>query len=132
MTETPAARVRPGGRDGAEGREGRPIRSVTVAAVLFLVVLLGTVGARSFQDLERARGRQAELQEKIEEAEIRIEALDRRIRRLRSDPLLVERLAREELGLAREGDVIFVLPPAETSDTAEELAEPIPPPEPEE
>ena len=129
MTEKPAARVRPEGRDGAEGREGRPIRSVTVAAVLFLVVLLGMVGARSFKDLERARGRQAELQEKIEETEIRIEALDRRIRRLRSDPLLVERLAREELGLAREGDVIFVLPRGES---VEEAAEPTPPPEPEE
>lgn len=103
MTSTPAGPL-------DAGREGRPIRSVTVAAVLFLVVLLGTVGARSWRDLDRARGRQAELQTKIEETEARIEALDRRIRRLRSDPLLVERLAREDLGLAREGDVIFVLP----------------------
>jgi cell division protein FtsB len=103
---------RPGleGPEEREGREGRPVRSVTVAAVLFLVVLLGTVGAQSWKDLERARDRQAELTEKIEESEARIESLDRRIRRLRNDPLLVERLAREDLGLAREGDVIFVLP----------------------
>lgn len=94
----------------AAPREGRPVRSVTVAAVLFLVVLLGTVGARSWRDLDRSRDRQTELQEKIEETEARIDALDRRIRRLRSDPLLVERLAREELGLVRDGDVVFLLP----------------------
>ena len=110
MIRKSAGRPGPEGPEEREGREGRPVRSVTVAAVLFLVVLLGTVGARSWKDLERARGRQAELTEKIEESEARIEALDRRIRRLRNDPLLVERLAREDLGLAREGDVIFVLP----------------------
>lgn len=94
----------------AAPREGRPVRSVTVAAVLFLLLLLGTAGGRSWHDLERARGRQAELETKIEETEARIGALERRIRRLRHDPLLVERLAREELGLAREGEVVFVVP----------------------
>jgi cell division protein FtsB len=96
----------------AAPREGRPVRSVTVAAVLFLLLLLGTAGARSWRDLERSRGREAELAVKIEETSARIDALERRIRRLRHDPLLVERLAREELGLAREGDVVFVVPEA--------------------
>lgn len=96
----------------AAPREGRPVRSVTVAAVLFLLLLLGTAGGRSWRDLEQARGRQAELEVKLEETEARIGALDRRIRRLRHDPLLVERLAREELGLAREGEIVFVLPEA--------------------
>ena len=39
-----------------------------------------------------------------------MDAVERRIRRLRRDALLLERLAREELGLAREGEVVFVLP----------------------
>ena len=94
----------------AAPREGRPVRSVTVAAVLFLLLLLGVAGARSWRDLEAARGRQAELALETEETEARIEALERRIQRLRRDPLLLERLAREELGLAREGEVVFVLP----------------------
>jgi cell division protein FtsB len=94
----------------AAPREGRPVRSVTVAAVLFLLLLLGTAGARSWRDLERSRDREAELTAKIEETSARIDALERRIRRLRHDPLLVERLAREELGLAREGEVVFVVP----------------------
>lgn len=125
MTDSAAARPH---REGHEGRDGRPVRSVTVAAVLFLVVLLGTVGARSWKDLERARGRQAELSDKIEETEARIEALDRRIRRLRNDPLLVERLAREDLGLAREGDVIFVLPDEPVGPKAAPVPPPLPQP----
>jgi len=94
----------------AAPREGRPVRSVTVAAVLFLVLLLGVAGARSWRDLESARGRQAALELEIAETEVRVEALERRIQRLRRDPLLLERLAREELGLVKEGEVVFVLP----------------------
>ncbi len=101
MTEPPAA-----------PREGRPVRSVTVAAVLFLVLLLGVAGARSWRDLDRARTRQSELAVKIEDTESRIDALERRIERLRHDPLLLERLAREDLGLVKEGEVVFLLPRA--------------------
>jgi len=88
----------------------RPVRTVTVAAVLFLALLLGLAAARSWQDLDRARNRQAELEAKVEATRHRIDALDRRIQRLRDDPLLLERLAREELGLVKDGDVVVVLP----------------------
>jgi len=97
----------------AAPREGRPVRSVTVAAVLFLLLLLGVAGARSWRDLDRARDRQADLELEIAETEERIETLERRIQRLRRDPLLLERLAREELNLVREGEVVFMLPASE-------------------
>jgi cell division protein FtsB len=83
---------------------------VTVAAVAFLLLLLGVAGARSWRDLDRARDRQADLELEIEQTEERIETLERRIQRLRRDPLLLERLAREELNLVREGEVVFMLP----------------------
>jgi cell division protein FtsB len=86
---------------------------VTVAAVLFLLLLLGVAGARSWRDLDRARDRQAGLELEIAETEERIETLERRIQRLRRDPLLLERLAREELNLVREGEVVFMLPASE-------------------
>lgn len=97
----------------AAAREGRPVRPVTVAAVLFLLLLLAVAGARSWRDLELARDRQAQLEAEVEETEIRIQALERRIQRLRHDPLLLERLAREELNLVRESEVVFVLPDAD-------------------
>jgi len=88
----------------------RPVRTVTVAAVLFLVLLVGLAAARSWRDLDRARDREAELEAKVEATQQRVDALDRRIQRLRDDPQLLERLAREELGLVEDGDVVFVLP----------------------
>ncbi len=94
----------------AASREGRPVRSVTVAAVLFLVLLLAVAGARSYHDLSRARERQAELQTKVDQTQARIEELRRRIERLRHDPVLLERLAREDLGLVEDGDTVVVLP----------------------
>ncbi len=94
----------------AASREGRPVRSVTVAAVLFLVLLLAVAGARSYHDLARARARQDELQSKVDQTQARIQELHRRIERLRHDPVLLERLAREELGLVKDGDTVVVLP----------------------
>jgi len=43
--------------------------------------------------------------------------LDDRIESIRNDPAMLERLAREDLGLVRAGDVVIVLPdppPAES------------------
>lgn len=105
----------------------RPVRTVTVAAVLFLVLLVGLAAARSWRDLDLARDRKAELQVKVETTRQRIDALDRRIQRLRDDPLLLERLAREELGLVKDGDVVFVLPDDPDGTGG---ASPVPPPVP--
>ena len=94
----------------AAPREDRPVRSATVAAVLFLVLVLAVAGAHSYRDLERARERRAKLEASIAATEARVEALERRIHRLKDDPLMLERLAREELGLARPGEVVIVVP----------------------
>ncbi len=106
----------------AASREGRPVRSVTVAAVLFLVLLLAVAGARSYHDLARARAHQAELQSKVDQTQARIEELQRRIERLRHDPVLLERLAREDLGLVRDGDTVVVLPQAPAPEAAPGVA----------
>jgi cell division protein FtsB len=78
------------------------------AAVLLLAMALA--GARSFRDLEAARARTGELSSEIAGAEARIVELERRIELLRDDPVTLERLAREELGLVHPEDVVVVLP----------------------
>lgn len=83
---------------------------LTLATLLFLLALLVVLGARSWGDLESAREREVELGAKVGETEARIETLAHRIERIRHDPTLLERLAREDLGLVKEGDVVFVLP----------------------
>ncbi|HVS16737.1 MAG TPA: septum formation initiator family protein [Thermoanaerobaculia bacterium] len=77
-------------------------------AVLLLAIALA--GARSYRDLEAARVRTAELDAEIAGAEARIVELEHRIELLRDDPVTLERLAREELGLVRPEDVVVVLP----------------------
>ena len=88
----------------------KSFRFLIGSAVLFFLVLLATSGVASIRDLRRAHEREALLLERIKSAEIRNQELQLRIERLRDDPLLLERLAREELGLVREGEVVVVFP----------------------
>jgi cell division protein FtsB len=83
-------------------------------AVGLLLALLGAAGVNSWRDLETARARQRQLEAEIATSEAAIERLERRIELLGSDPVTLERLAREELWMARPDEVVIVLPEAAT------------------
>lgn len=85
-------------------------RPVLGAAVGLFVALLAIASLKSYRDLESARTRERLLETRIEETTSRIEHLRVRIDRLRTDPGTLERLAREDLGMVRPGDVIIELP----------------------
>lgn len=93
-----------------------PLRPLTVAAVGFLLVLLAVAGIKSYRDLATVRRQETALIERVDDTQQRIEVLQRRIERLRHDPATLERLAREELGMVRPGDLVIVLPAAETAE----------------
>lgn len=93
----------------------RPARPVLWAAALFLLVLLALAGAKSYRDLAAVRAREGELVERLAATRGEIVAFEQRLERLRRDPVTLERLAREELGMVRPGDVVIVLPPEERS-----------------
>jgi cell division protein FtsB len=99
---------------------GRPdsLRPVLGAVVLLFMVLLVIAGLKSYRDLGAARERERVLAGRIEETRAGIERLRGRISRLRSDPVTLERLAREELGLVKPTDLVIELP---------RTAEPAPP-----
>ncbi len=78
--------------------------------VLTLLGLLATAGFKSYRDLDSAQGYERELLDEIAGAQERIRALDGRIDSIRNDPAMLERLAREDLGMVRAGDVVIVLP----------------------
>ena len=86
-------------------------RPVLGAAVVLFLALLLVAGVKSWRDLDSARGRERVLTERVEALHQESKRLRSRIERLRHDPGTLERLAREELGMARPGDVIFELPP---------------------
>ncbi len=89
-------------------------RSFLGVAVLSLLGLLAVAGFKSYHDLATVRRHEAELAAEIKEAESRIETLSRQVEQLDLDPLTLERLAREDLGMVHPGDVVIVLPEDKT------------------
>jgi len=78
--------------------------------VLLFVTLLCAAGLKSYRDLTAARAHERQLETRIEATRGGIERLRGRIERVRGDPAMLERLAREDLGLVRRQDVVIELP----------------------
>jgi cell division protein FtsB len=85
-------------------------RPVLGAAVALFMALLALAGLKSWRDLEAARERERILETRIADTRARSDRLRARIERLRTDPGALERLAREDLGMVRPGDVVIELP----------------------
>ncbi len=85
----------------------RPVLGATV--VLFLA-LLAIAALKSYRDLSAARAHEHLLATQIAETRARSERLRVRIDRLHHDPGMLERLAREDLGMVHPRDVIIELP----------------------
>lgn len=90
----------------------RPARALLLGAAGFFVLLVSAAGWKSYRDLESSRQREAMLATRIVETQARVEELRRKVARLRDDPVALERMAREELGLVKPGDVVVVYPEA--------------------
>ncbi len=93
-----------------DGTSRASYRSFLGVAVLFLLALLTTAGLKSYRDLAVARSHAAHLRDEIDQTRRNIEFLEDRIERIETDPLTLEQLAREELGMVRPGDLVIVLP----------------------
>jgi cell division protein FtsB len=86
------------------------VERVLPVAVLVVAVIGAPVLIFSPQGLPRLRGLEHELADVAEEnADLRreIESLRGRVARLRDDPGAVERIARDNLGLVRQTEVVF-------------------------
>jgi cell division protein FtsB len=102
------------------------LRPVLGGVVLLFVVLLGAAGLKSWRDLNAARAREKQLETRIETARAGIDHLRGRIERLRSDPAMLERLAREDLGLVEPRDVVIELPQPDRGAAPPPAAAPVP------
>ncbi len=92
---------------------GRSFRSLIAAAAAAVVLLLLAAGLRGYRDLATLKDRERRLERDIRAAELRLEELAVEVERRRDDEAMIEKLAREELGLVRPGDVVIVLPRAD-------------------
>jgi cell division protein FtsB len=103
-------------------------RPVLGATVFLVLALLAIAAFKSSRDLTLARQREQQLEERIAATRKRSELLKVRIERLHNDPGLLERLAREDLGMVRPKDVVIELPEeGPSSRAALPAAAPVPP-----
>lgn len=95
---------------GRVGRYAQLVERVLPVGALVVALVGAPVLIFAPQGLPRLRGLQKELADvEDENAELRrdIEALRGRVSRLRDDPGAVERIARDNLGLVRQSEVVF-------------------------
>jgi cell division protein FtsB len=89
------------------------LKRKALSLALFLILAASLLNAlfsdRGFLEMLEARQQLLNLEHEIEGIEVRNQHLLEEIRALKSSPLAVERLAREQLGLARPGEVILLI-----------------------
>lgn len=87
-------------------------RLLTALVAGIFVVLLGyqVVGPNGYMTLREREREKAALEEEIRRLTLENLRLMRQVKALRTDPQAVERIAREEMKLARPGEVIYLLP----------------------
>ncbi|PYU13227.1 MAG: hypothetical protein DMG29_12405 [Acidobacteria bacterium] len=106
-------RLDPGGHSwGTEQRRKRqPYPNSTILGVALAALLVHDIsGTHGFLAMRRTQKEIERLRREIRQVTAENRELDAHVKALKSDPKLIERIAREELGLAREGELIFKLP----------------------
>ena len=82
-----------------------------LVAGLTLLVVQDIFGTHGVLAMRRSQQQAAEVQKEIEQLNQENKKLQDRVRSLKSDPAAIERIAREEIGLARPGEYIFKIDP---------------------
>ena len=94
-----------------------------LVAALILLVLQHLFGTHGVLAMRRSQKEAAAVQREIQQLNDENQKLQNRVQSLKSDPATIERIAREEMGLARPGEYIFKLQP-KTGEPSTPLAQP--------
>ena len=78
---------------------------------LALLLLQDIFGTHGLIAMRRSQQQAAEVQKEISQIDEENQQLQGRVKALKSDPSAIERIAREEMGLARPGEHIFKISP---------------------
>ena len=94
-------------------RRSKHLRLLVAAALLVTAFLINEVAGQGGYLARREQRRQIEtLTSDIEQIKKENGQLSDQIRSLRSDPAAIEQYAREQLHLARPGELVIALPPS--------------------
>ena len=85
-------------------------RALALGAVAVVVVSLAGFGVSGFMRVSRLMQEMHVMERDLAALRARSESLARTIECLRSDPQCIEKSAREDLGMAREGEIILKFP----------------------
>jgi cell division protein FtsB len=93
-------------------------KAATLGSIIALIALVvgSLFGDRGILHLVQQRERADALRREIEALKTENHLLAAEIAALKSDPRAIERLAREDLGLARPGEVVFTIRDEEGGD----------------
>lgn len=102
----------------------RHLREILGIALLALAIH-EVFGAHGFLAMRRTQKQIEDLRGDITRLNQRNSQLAGQVKSLKNDPHAIERIAREEMGLARPGEIIFKLPPTDKpADSADSSAGP--------
>ncbi len=87
----------------------RNARQILILA-LFALLVHDIFGAHGFIAMRRTQKEIADIQDQIGKINTENKSLSDEVTSLKSDPKAIERIAREEMGLARPGELIYKLP----------------------
>jgi cell division protein FtsB len=82
-----------------------------LALAFTLLVLQDVFGTHGVLAMRRAQREAASMQKEIDQINEENQQLQHRVESLKNDPGAIERIAREELGLARPGELVFETAP---------------------
>ena len=107
--------------------DSRRSTRATIRAVVLLSIVLTAVFVVSFvfseegiAQLQQSRKRVGDLQRNIDRLRVENDQLSARITSVKQSTYAIERIAREDLGMSRPGEVVYMLP----------AKKPVPPPPP--
>jgi cell division protein FtsB len=81
-----------------------------LAIALALLLMQDVFGAHGLVAMRRSQQQAAATQQEINQLNEQNRQMQDRVKSLKSDPAAIERIAREEMGLARPGEHIFKIP----------------------
>jgi cell division protein FtsB len=109
--------------------ELKSYRGAILALVLICVALIihEIFGAHGYLALRRQKQQYQALQQQIQDLKEQNQKLEKQIEGLKSDPHAIEKLARDQMHLARPGEIIYTLPDKDKSDSPASSAKDSPP-----
>ena len=85
-------------------------RLVGGVGLAVIALALAVYGGASLVRVLHMRGEMEAMEKDVATLRLQTEKLAATVERLRTDPLFVEKLAREDLGLVREGETVLKFP----------------------